>query len=99
MKHILFIVVTILLLVAACSPEPRTAAITQPTEIPITADYFPLKPGTYWVYEGTVMWTVGTEVKEKIITWRMEVVEAIEAVHNNGVTGRDERASQRPGLV
>jgi hypothetical protein len=87
MKHTLFIVTTTFLFVTACSPEPRTATIAQPTEIPIAVDYFPLTPGTYWVYEGTVMWTVGTEVKEEIITWRMEVIEVIEAVQSNGVIG------------
>jgi len=74
-----------LTVVSACSPLPKTATAIQPTDTPIKADYFPLTVGTYWIYEGTVEWTVGTEVKEDTVRWKMEVVDIVDAVHNNGV--------------
>jgi hypothetical protein len=86
MKPTLLILALILLFVSACSSVPRTTAAIQSTGTLIATDYFPLTTGTYWVYEGTVMWTVGTEVREKTIRWKMEVVEVVPAVHNNGVT-------------
>ena len=38
---------------------------------------FPLSPGAYWVYEGTVKWSVGTEVHEADMTWKMEVIDVV----------------------
>lgn len=45
-------------------------------------DPFPLDKGNYWVYEGNVRWTeVPDKVKEKNITWKMEVVEVFDREH------------------
>jgi hypothetical protein len=40
--------------------------------------YFPLQPGTYWVYRGSVKWTEGREVREREMTWRMEVLKVLD---------------------
>lgn len=45
---------------------------------------FPLSPGAYWVYAGTVRWTAGTEIKEATLTWKMEV---LDVVSRGAVTG------------
>jgi hypothetical protein len=45
------------------------------------AMYSPLAQGAYWIYEGIVKWTKGTEVIEKNMTWKMEVVEVVEREH------------------
>jgi len=87
MKPILPALALALLSVSACSPSPQATTAIQPTDTLVTDGYFPLAVGTYWIYEGTVVWTtVENEVKEKAIQWRMEVVEVVPAVHNNGVT-------------
>ncbi|GAK57792.1 hypothetical protein U27_04759 [Candidatus Vecturithrix granuli] len=39
---------------------------------------FPLAPGTYWVYEGLVKWQVESGVKERQMTWKMEVIKKVE---------------------
>jgi hypothetical protein len=62
---------------------PSAASSTEyPTETITT--YFPLSQGAYWVYEGIVKWTKGTEVIEKTVTWKMEVVEVVERDHVTG---------------
>jgi hypothetical protein len=86
MKPILPVLTLALLSVFACSPSPQATTAIQPTGTLITDDYFPLTVGTYWIYEGTVTWTVEAQVEEKAIQWKMEVVEVIPAAHNNGVT-------------
>lgn len=85
MKRTMITLSAALVLLTSCS-SPDAQPVAQPTELNIATDYFPLAEGAYWVYEGTVMWTVETQVMEKTTRWRMEVVEVIEAVHNNGVT-------------
>jgi len=40
---------------------------------------FPLEKGTYWVYEGNVVWTApnSTTVQRQSVKWRMEVTDVI----------------------
>ncbi|HBE18442.1 MAG TPA: hypothetical protein DEG17_24400 [Cyanobacteria bacterium UBA11149] len=45
---------------------------------------FPLAKGSYWVYQGTTKWTKEQSVHEENITWKMEVVEAIQRGHVTG---------------
>ncbi len=41
---------------------------------------FPLSPGAWWVYEGTVKWTeAADQVKERVLSWKMEVVRVTES--------------------
>ncbi len=39
---------------------------------------FPLANGTYWVYEGTVKWAAGREVRQKDLTWKMDVIDTVD---------------------
>jgi hypothetical protein len=50
---------------------------------PEEAKAFPLAPGAYWVYRGSVKWTsVGAERPEQAeMTWRMEVKGAVHRQH------------------
>lgn len=43
-------------------------------------DYFPLRQGAYWIYEGQIRWTNPTEAEivEETIRWKMEVVRVIQ---------------------
>jgi len=40
-------------------------------------DFLPLTKGSYWIYSGVTKWTEGTEVVEKTLTWKMEVIDTI----------------------
>lgn len=44
------------------------------------ADYFPLKVGNYWLYEGVTRWAPpgSSRVLQKKVTWKMEVTEIIQ---------------------
>jgi|SRR6185295_14551220 len=66
------IVLTLAILgLASCSPP---APISSPQDSTTdTAEGFPLNPGTYWVYKGTVKWLDGREKRESNVSWRMEV--------------------------
>lgn len=51
-----------------------TSAASQPA-----TGFFPFPKGRYWLYEGTVKFTQGVEVKEKKITgWKSEVVDTVD---------------------
>ena len=44
--------------------------------------YFPLSPGNYWIFKGSVKWTEGFDkTKEKEIEWKMEVVDKFDYDH------------------
>ncbi len=80
---ILLIIPTILWLAGCVQPNnptdiPEVEATMLPS-LPIQ-EYFPLKKGAYWVYEGPVKWTVpnSADVVEDIINWKMEVTRVIE---------------------
>ncbi len=66
-------------LLSACSSSPTASPLIQPTSYPTeaVADYFPLAKGAYWIYEGNVKWTVGTDIFEDTIQWKMEVVDVV----------------------
>lgn len=51
----------------------------------VREDAFPMNEGTYWVYQGSVRWTLpdSRKVKEDTVTWRMGIVETIE---RDGIT-------------
>ena len=87
MKPTLPVLALVLLLANACVCPPPEAATEDihSADALIATDYFPLAIGTYWIYEGTVAWTVETTVNEKTIQWKMEVVDVVPAVHDNGV--------------
>jgi hypothetical protein len=53
---------------------------------PSIMEYFPLQKGAYWVYEGTVKWTISnsSDVTEKEIIWKMEVKKVFQ---RSGVIG------------
>src|SRR5574341_2040632 len=67
------------LLVSSCSNQQTTFLLVQPTAYPsaFVADYFPLAQGSYWVYEGNVKWQVNSDVFEKTMQWKMEVVDVV----------------------
>ncbi len=79
-RKLSFISLVTAILVLACSatigilttPIPVQPATSAPQN---TSDYFPLKQGVYWIYQGTVKWTKpnSSEVVEENITWKMEV--------------------------
>ena len=74
---ILFILSTLCL--SGCLRKTSSPAKpeVQPTILPSQSiqDYFPLKAGAYWVYQGPVKWTVmnSADVAEETLTWKMEV--------------------------
>jgi len=61
-------------LLSSCSPINQTTISGASPSLSIQ-EYFPLKNGAYWVYQGNVRWTIAnsSEVSEKEITWKMEV--------------------------
>jgi hypothetical protein len=80
MKKNISLISTILTIAfTACSGLGNTSGmpVVQPTIYPSPSiqEYFPLKQGAYWVYEGNVKWTIpnSAEVAEEEITWKMEV--------------------------
>src|SRR5262245_44577929 len=83
-KNILLIFIVTLSLVYSCSPIAGTqpSSPIQPTMSPSQSilDYFPLRKGAYWVYQGTVKWTKmnSAEIAEDKITWKMEVKRVFE---------------------
>ncbi len=83
-KRLLLISFIVVMLVSACSLARaiQTPAPVQPTLSPPqnSSDYFPLKKGAYWVYQGTVKWTKpnSSEVAEQEITWKMGVEQVIQ---------------------
>jgi hypothetical protein len=56
---------------SACRPASPPPA---PDNATAASDDFPLHPGSYWVYRGTVKWQDGIETRETEVSWRMEVV-------------------------
>lgn len=56
-----------------------TAQETSSTESSSGTEFFPLKEGNYWLYQGIRRWSpVGsTKVFEKPVSWKMEVTEVI----------------------
>lgn len=79
-----FVTMILMMLISACGTTRRTQ-IPSPTQpimspSPDILDYFPLKTGAYWVYQGPVRWTRmnSSDVAEGEITWRMEVVRVIQ---------------------
>lgn len=81
----------LVMLISACSLPggmPTSPPMQQPAAVQSqnSSDYFPLKKGAYWVYQGTVKWTKSNspDVIEEEITWKMEVVQVI---HRNDITG------------
>jgi hypothetical protein len=81
-RRFLFISFVVVMLVSACSLTwaIQTPASAQPTAVSPsqnTSDYFPLKRGAYWIYQGTVKWTKvnSADVVEENITWKMDVVQ------------------------
>ncbi|HMQ52081.1 MAG TPA: hypothetical protein PKE64_02035 [Anaerolineae bacterium] len=82
-----FVILLFIALVSACTPNlppPPTPTLTptlEPTPMATPVNYgeeFPLEEGNVWVYEGTVRWQHGADVKEETVTWTMAVVEIIE---------------------
>ena len=78
-KQITLIIYIICILLSSCArSEEKSTPIVQPTVYPSPSiqEYFPLKQGAYWIYEGNVKWTIpnSSDVTEKEITWKMEVV-------------------------
>jgi hypothetical protein len=69
----------ILFLIPSCSAmgKTQTPPLLEPTISPSQSilDYFPLKKGAYWVYQGNVKWTKdnSSDVVEEEMTWKMEV--------------------------
>src|SRR5262245_28047692 len=62
----------VLILAAATLAFPLPAVRAQ-----VRADQaFPMRPGTYWIYRGTVKWTEpnSADVREQVIDWKMEIV-------------------------
>jgi len=79
MKRLVFLSIIILLFLSNCTGVPPTEGgyfATQESQR-IGQVIFPLVPGACWTYKGLVRWTEGEEVKEKSITWKMEVIESI----------------------
>jgi hypothetical protein len=79
MKRLAFLSIFLLLLLTNCTGFPQ-AGVGNPEAQEaqgIGQVIFPLIPGTKWTYEGTVRWTEGFELKEKAVTWKMEVVDAV----------------------
>lgn len=78
-KRLLPALIVVLMLASACSAiaRTRTSAPIPPTMNPSQSilDYFPLKRGAYWVYQGEIKWTKvnSADVVEEEITWKMEV--------------------------
>lgn len=89
-KKRLLISFILVMLISACSLPGGmpTSSPMQPAAVQSqnSSDYFPLKKGAYWVYQGTVKWTKSnsSDVVEEEITWKMEVVQVI---HRNDITG------------
>jgi hypothetical protein len=71
MANLTFSVVLMIGLFGVWSQGPPTSV--NPGE----ADGFPMQPGTYWVYRGTVKWQAGNEVRQVNIDWKMEVVQRV----------------------
>jgi hypothetical protein len=76
------IVISTILSSCSTTEQPPTVSAMQPTMYPIQSisEYFPLKGGAYWVYEGNVRWTTAdsSAVTEEEVTWKMEVRRAIQ---------------------
>lgn len=70
-RHGLWILALIMLLFYGTPPDTRAQEGSLPPAFPLTV-------GTYWDYQGSVRWTEGTEVKEKSMIWRMEVLDKVE---------------------
>ena len=66
-----FAAAIVLLIFCSMSAVGRTQSETAP------APFFPLKQGTYWIYQGDVRWTPSgsQEVNFAKLTWKMEIVE------------------------
>jgi hypothetical protein len=79
MNRLLIVSVIFTVVLSACSTpgNPPTIPGVQPTMYPSPSieDYFPLRKGAYWIYEGNVRWTVinSADVEENVVTWKMEV--------------------------
>jgi len=78
----------LILLISSCANQKASVPVPvkQPTTSPAAtvADYFPLSKGAYWIYEGDVKWQVGAAMFEKIIRWKMEVVDVVQRTDTIG---------------
>jgi len=88
-KFFLSIPVIICFLAACSATEKNSSTIfIEPTIDPSLQilEYFPLKQGAYWVYEGTIRYTIpnSSDVAEKEISWKMEVTNVIQ---RNSIVG------------
>lgn len=87
MKHQWFIpVITIAVILSGVRVAiqlPKNTIVAQETEAEKTV--LPLSEGTYWIYEGVTKWTEenSTDLEEKKITWKMEVIENFQRGHVN----------------
>ena len=79
MKNIIPLSIILIITLTACSRGVNSSEmlVVQPTIYPSQSiqEYFPLKQGAYWVYQGNVKWTTpnSADVVEGEITWKMEV--------------------------
>ena len=90
MKRILSQITLIIIAISLAACTQAELKTQEPAETlspaPSTLAYFPLKQGTYWIYQGTVKWTEpnSSETREAEITWRMEVMQVIQ---RDAITG------------
>jgi hypothetical protein len=58
------------------------------------ADYFPLRSGASWTYEGVVSWggAPGTAVRRERMRWRMEVLDTVVREHFSAALVRGDPA-------
>jgi hypothetical protein len=79
MNKIVLISIVFSIVLSSCSTsgQPPIVPGVQPTMYPSLSilEYFPLRKGAYWLYEGNVRWTVinSSDIAEKELTWKMEV--------------------------
>jgi hypothetical protein len=60
------------------TPVPPTATPMPPTPAPVPAPVFSLAKGSTWTYQGDVKWDVKGKVQQKVLTWKMLVVDKID---------------------
>lgn len=68
--------------VKLANQTPKNTPLSTKTTVNIDTP-FPLKKGSYWVYEGVAKWTKNNtnQVNEKTLTWKMEVLDTIQRGH------------------
>lgn len=69
------------------TPIPPTTAPTQvpPSLTPTTAPGFNFPQGAEWTYQGIVKWDDKGKAQQKMLTWKMQIVDRIE--HGAGIVG------------